>query len=63
MSLFKVILGRSRTYVIGRAWSGEPYEKDKMPLPAGTTEEWLAFMSKILVCDTVERTHPCPSAK
>ena len=61
LSLFKVILGKNRTYVIGRAWSGEPFDKDKMPVPASTSEEWLAFMGKIVVCDTVDRNHPCPT--
>jgi hypothetical protein len=61
LSLFKVILGRNRTYIVSRAWSGDPFEKDKVPVPAKTTEDWLAFMGKILVCDTAERSHPCPS--
>jgi hypothetical protein len=61
LSLFKVILGRNRTYIVSRAWSGDAFEKDKVPVPAKTTEDWLAFMSKILVCDTAERSHPCPS--
>jgi hypothetical protein len=63
LSLYKVIIGRNRTYVVSRAWSGEPFQKDKLPLPAKTTEEWLGFMSKILVCEPGERTHPCPQAK
>jgi hypothetical protein len=63
LSLYKVIIGRSRTYVISRAWSGEPYEKNKVPVPAKTTEEWLAFMSKVIVCDSGDRIHPCPPAK
>ncbi len=61
ISLYKVILGKDRTYVVSRAWSGKSYDKDKIPLPAQTTQEWIAFMSKVVVCDPRERTHPCPS--
>jgi len=63
ISLYKVFLGQDRTYVISRAWSGKSYEKDKMPLPASSTEEWLAFMSKVVLCDPRARNHPCPSTK
>ena len=62
MSLFKVILGKNRSYVIGRAWSGEPFTKDKTPVPEKTMQDWLSFMSKVLVCDTGDRLHPCPTA-
>jgi hypothetical protein len=61
MSLFKVILGRSGTYVVSRAWSGKAYAKDKPPLPANTMEDWLAFMRRIVVCDSGDRSHPCPT--
>jgi hypothetical protein len=63
LSLYKVILGRSRTYVISRHWSGEPFAKDHMPVPARTTEEWLAFMTRVVVCDSGDRQHPCPTSK
>lgn len=62
IGLLKVILGKDRTYVVSRVWSGKAYEKDKIPLPAQTSDEWLAFMGKVTVCDPRERTHPCPSA-
>jgi hypothetical protein len=63
MSLYKVILGRTRSYIVSRAWSGEPFDKDKMPLPAKTTDDWLAFMSKVVLCDSGDRSHPCPATK
>ncbi len=64
LSLYKVILGRSRTYVISRAWSGEPYAKDKLPpLPQQTTDAWLAFMKNVILCDSGDRLHPCPQAQ
>jgi hypothetical protein len=61
MSLYKVIVGRQHTFVISRSWSGEPYKKDKMPLPANSMQDWLGFMSKIVACDTIDRQHPCPT--
>ena len=63
VSLYKVILGRNRTYVVTRAWTGEPFPKDHMPVPSDTTEEWLAFMSRVILCDSGERLHPCPATK
>ncbi len=63
ISLYKVILGKDRTYVISRAWSGKAYDKDKIPLPEQTTQEWLAFMAKVVLCDPRERSHPCPATK
>lgn len=60
LSLFKVIMGRNRTYVVSRAWSGPAYAKDKPPVNAKMTEDWLAFMDKVLICDSSDRTHPCP---
>ena len=63
IGLLKVILGKERTYVVSRLWSGPAYPKDKIPLPASTSDEWLAFMSKVTVCDPRDRNHPCPSTK
>lgn len=63
IGLLKVILGKDRTYVVSRLWSGPSYPKDKIPLPAQTSDEWLAFMGKVTVCDPRERTHPCPSTR
>ena len=63
IGLLKVIVGKDRTYVVSRLWSGQPYPKDKIPLPGQTSDEWLAFMSKVTVCDPRERTHPCPSTR
>lgn len=63
IGLLKVVLGKDRTYVVSRLWSGPPYPKDKIPLPGQTSDEWLAFMSKVTVCDPRERAHPCPSTR
>lgn len=63
IGLLKVILGKERTYVISRLWSGKPYEKDKIPLPAQATDEWVAFMGKVTVCDPRDSKHPCPLTK
>ena len=63
IGLLKVVLGKDRTYVVSRLWSGPAYPKDKITLPAQTSDEWLAFMGKVTVCDPRERAHPCPSTK
>ena len=63
IGLYKVILGRDRTYFIGRTWVGKSFDKDKIPLPAQTSDEWLAFMGKVALCDPREKTHPCPLTK
>jgi hypothetical protein len=63
IGLLKVILGKDRTYVISRLWSGKPYEKDKIPLPPQATDEWLTFMSKVVVCDPRDAKHPCPPTR
>lgn len=63
IGLYKIILGKDRTYMIGRSWIGKSFDKDKIPLPAQTSDEWLAFMKNVTVCDPRERTHPCPLAK
>jgi hypothetical protein len=63
ISLLKVILGKDRTYVISRSWRGKPYEKNKIPLPAEASDQWLAFMKRVTVCDPRDRTHPCPVTK
>jgi hypothetical protein len=63
IGLLKVILGKDRTYVVSRLWSGKPYPKDKIPLPTQTSDEWLAFMGKVTVCDPRDSAHPCPSTR
>lgn len=63
VSLFKVFLGQNRTYVISRAWSGKAFEKNTMPLPASTTEDWLRFMGTVVLCDPTANNHPCPATK
>ena len=63
VSLYKVFLGQNRTYVISRTWSGKPFEKNKVPLPASTTEDWLSFMGRVVLCDPSANNHPCPATK
>ncbi len=63
IGLYKVIAGRDRIYFVGRTRIGKAYDKDKIPLPPQTSDEWLAFMKTVTVCDPRERTHPCPLAK
>lgn len=63
VSLYKVFVGQNRIYVIARAWSGKPFEKNKNPLSASTTEEWLTFMGKVVLCDSLANNHPCPATK
>jgi hypothetical protein len=63
VSLYKVFIGADRIYVIARAWSGKPFEKNKIPLPASTTEDWLKFMETVVLCDPRANNHPCPATK
>jgi len=61
LSLYKVILGGQRTYVVSRSWSGPPFEKTQSPVSSEKLVEWLAFMARVVVCDASDTSHPCPS--
>ena len=63
VSLFKVILGNDRTYVVIRSWRSEPFEKTKVTLPADKMTEWLGFMAKVVVCDPRDPNRACPVKK
>ena len=64
MSLIKVINGNERSYIIIRAWRGEPFAKGQLPLPDATTQQWLNFMSRVVLCDAREpKLHPCPDPR
>lgn len=61
MSLIKVINGNERVYVIIRSWRGEPFAKGQLPLSDATTQQWLNFMSRVVLCDArYPERHPCP---
>jgi len=60
VSLYKVIKGHDRLYIIARAWRGDPFPKGQVPVPKETTATWLTFMSQVLVCDVKDPKHPCP---
>jgi len=60
LSLFKAFIGRQRLYVVSRSWRGEPFEKEKQPVPAEKTAEWLAFMDRVVLCDTADPQRVCP---
>jgi hypothetical protein len=60
LSLYKVITGRERAYVVWRSWRGPSFDKTHLPVPAETTTEWLAFMRQVMVCDTRDPKHACP---
>ena len=63
VSLFKVLLGNDRTYVVSRSWRSEPFEKQHVSLPSDKMEEWLTFMTQVTVCDPRDPAHPCPVRK
>jgi hypothetical protein len=63
ISLFKVLLGNDRTYIVARSWRSEAFEKTHVTLPADKMTEWLAFMEQVVVCDPRDPTHPCPTRK
>jgi hypothetical protein len=60
LSLYKVIVGAERTYVVWRSWRGPAFEKEHLPVPAEKTAEWLTFMRQVLVCDDRDPKHACP---
>lgn len=60
LTLYKVVRGHERLYVVARVWRGEPFAKDKLPVSPDTTKQWLAFMQQVTVCDTRDAQHPCP---
>lgn len=60
VSLFKVLRGRDRLYIVARSWRGTPFEKGHLPLTAAQTSEWVAFMNRVAVCDTRDPGRPCP---
>ena len=62
LSLFKVLKGQDRTYVVSRAWRGDAFEKDHLPVPPEVTKQWLAFMKQVVLCDQRNpQQHRCPS--
>lgn len=62
LSLYKVISGRDRAYVVWRSWRGPAFDKEHLPVPAEVTTEWLAFMRQVMLCDTHDPQHACPKA-
>jgi hypothetical protein len=63
LTLYKVIRGRERLYVIARAWRGAPFDKDHLPVPPEKTQEWLQFMQRVSVCDARDGQRPCPGQR
>lgn len=61
LNLYKVLVGRDRIYIVSRSWRGEPFQKDRLPIPPEKTAEWLGFMQHVVVCDSRDPKHPCPS--
>jgi hypothetical protein len=61
LSLYKVISGRDRAYVVWRSWRGPSFDKQHLPVPVETTTEWLSFMRQVLLCDVSDPKHACPN--
>lgn len=61
LSLYKVISGRDRAYVVWRSWRGPSFDKDHLPVPAEVTAEWLTFMRQVMLCDMRDPKHACPN--
>jgi hypothetical protein len=60
LGLYKVMKGRDRLYIVQRSWRGEPFDKQHLPVPAETTQQWLAFMQQVVLCDPRDPHRPCP---
>jgi hypothetical protein len=54
------VQGRDALYLVQRAWRGEPYEADTVPLSKDELKGWLTFMNKVQVCDPRTAEHACP---
>lgn len=57
----KAIQGNERFYVITRRLRAPPADGDASLLTAQEMAEWSAHLRGILVCDTRDAEHPCPS--
>jgi hypothetical protein len=56
------IAGRDALHVISWFWLGAPVAANQLvPVPPQTVAQWDAFTKTILVCDTRDSTHPCPT--
>ena len=60
LTLFKVLVGRDRTFIVSRSWRGEPFAKDTLPVPEEVTKAWLAFMQAVVLCDSRDSDRRCP---
>jgi hypothetical protein len=54
------VQGRDALYLVQRAWRGEPYGVDAVPLSKDEFQEWLTFINKVQVCDPRAPEHACP---
>ncbi len=63
VSLFKVLIGNDRTYVVTRSWRSAPFDKQHVTLPPDKMQDWLSFMAGIVLCDPRDATHPCPAVR
>jgi hypothetical protein len=54
------IQGRDALYIVQRAWRGQPYAADAVPLSKAEFKAWLTFLGKVQVCDPRVAGHPCP---
>jgi hypothetical protein len=56
------IQGRDALYLVQRAWRGEPYDVDAVPLSKDELKGWLTFIDKVQVCDPRVPEHACPKS-
>jgi hypothetical protein len=61
LSLYKVLRGRDRTYIVSRTWRGEPFDKERLPVSPDVTKQWLLFMHQVVLCDSRDVQRPCPA--
>jgi hypothetical protein len=54
------IEGRDALYLVQRAWRGEAYAADVVPLSKDELASWLGFIDKVQVCDSRTPEHACP---
>lgn len=63
ITLFKVIQGKDNLFVAQRAWRGEPFTRDAMPVSDETYAEWTDFLNQVSVCDARDPERQCPATR
>lgn len=56
----KAIQGVETLYVVTRSWRTAPFAGEGPPIPSGSIQDGLAFLTTTVICDDQNPAHPCP---